>query len=67
MDVDIPTENVNECVALVPIGVYTRETDTKKKFFYNIIKRMIDIIVGICGLIFLIPIIMRNICSANDF
>ena len=64
MDVNIKAEEVNDCVALMPVGLYIPKTDIKGKI-YNIVKRGIDIIGGIVGLILLIPITIRNIHSTK--
>ena len=55
-----------ESMALIPIGIYPQRTDIKQKL-YSLIKRIIDIIGGICGLILLIPITIRNFYSTKNF
>ena len=55
MDVNLRTEQMNDCVALVPVGIYTQKVDAKK-MVERVIKRIVDIIAGIVGCILLIPL-----------
>ena len=64
MDVNFKVNEVDECVALIPIRLHMPKTNLKRKI-YNIAKRGIDIIGGIFGSILLIPITIRNIYSTK--
>lgn len=63
---NIEISSNSECVALLPIGIYSQKQDIKKKI-YSLVKRIIDIIGGICGVILLIPITIRNFYSSKNF
>ena len=65
MDVNIRTDSMDEHVSLLPVIIYPGKVDIKKKI-YDIVKRGIDIIGGIFGLILLIPLTIRNIYSTKD-
>ena len=58
MDVNYDDEvlkNTTQCLEIIPVNVYIPKVDLKRKI-YNIVKRGIDIIAGIFGVILMVPI-----------
>ncbi len=59
------TEDTAENVILPPAKLYIPEIKENRKV-YDILKRGIDIVGGLFGLILLIPITIRNIYSTKN-
>ena len=57
MDVkpNIETNSVSDCIALMPTNIYATKLNIRQKMC-KVIKRTIDIIAGLVGVVILIPL-----------
>ena len=65
MKINVENNEILNNVVLFPVNIYETKVTIKQKIC-SIIKRLLDIIIGIIGIFFLIPITIRNIYIKNN-